>query len=115
MKRKATYMAILGLLMLGAGTAHSECFGEGEYTVCTDTETYSNGDMSTRSWDSDGNNYQIDVETRQVGNAQVTMSSDSEGNEYSIRSWTDSSGSHVTDSEGNTCTITHSGQMIGCE
>ena len=40
---------------------------------------------------------------------------DSEGNEYSVRSWSDSSGFHSEDSEGNRCTVTRSGQMIGCD
>ncbi|WP_455922659.1 hypothetical protein [Pseudomonas putida] len=94
--------------------ANAECVGDDEYTVCTDAETDANGDIHASSWDTEGNTYRVDTETHAAGNGHVTTSSDSEGNEYSIRTWSDSSGSHTEDSEGNVCTITPTGQMIGC-
>lgn len=114
-KWKARYVAFMSLGLVWAADARSECFGEASYRVCTETETSANGDLQTRSWDTEGNSYPVDVQTRQIGNAQVSTSSDSEGNEYSIRSWSDSSGSHVADSEGTTCTVTPAGRMIGCD
>lgn len=50
-----------------------------------------------------------------LGNGHETKSSDSEGNEYSIKSWSDSSGAHTVGSDGSTCTITPAGTMIGCD
>lgn len=107
----AALLFCLGLAV--ASAAQAECYGEGEYMVCSDVETDDDGDVHA-SWDTQGNSYQIDTETRPYLNGHETQSSDSDGNSYSIRSWTDSSGSHSEDSEGNICTITPTGQMIGC-
>jgi hypothetical protein len=112
---RANILAFLVFLgMTAASVAHAECYGEGEYMVCSDVETDDDGDVHAKSWDTDGNTYQMDTETRPYLNGHETQSSDSDGNSYSIRSWTDSSGAHSEDSEGNICTITPSGQMIGC-
>ncbi len=108
----AALLCCLGLAV--ASAAQAECHGEGEYVVCSDVETDDDGDVHAKSWDTQGNSYQIDTETRPYLNGHETQSSDSDGNSYSIRSWTDSSGSHSEDSEGNICTITPTGQMIGC-
>ncbi|WP_205894410.1 hypothetical protein [Pseudomonas edaphica] len=130
------------IVCLGASlssTVNAECFGEDEYMVCSDVETDADGDIHARSWDTDGNTYHLDTETRPYANGHVVESSDSEGNtyhldtetrpyanghvvessdsegnSYSIKSWSDSSGAHTEDSEGNVCTITPTGQMIGC-
>lgn len=103
------------LLLAGAPLAQAECYGDGEYSVCSESETDADGDMHARSWDTEGNEYHVDTQSRKVGNGHEVSSSDSEGNEYSVRSWSDSSGVHSEDSEGNSCTITPSGQTIGCE
>jgi hypothetical protein len=96
-------------------SAHAECYGEGEYQVCADSYTDSSGNMHVRSYDTEGNNYSIDTETKELpGGGSEVESSDSEGNSYSVRSWSDSSGAHSVDSEGNACTITTDGTMIGC-
>ncbi|HCS45770.1 MAG TPA: hypothetical protein DIW52_23610 [Pseudomonas sp.] len=102
-------------ILAGAAGVQAECYGEGEYSVCSESVTDSDGDIHASSWDTEGNSYRIDTETRSVGNGHEVTSSDSEGNEYSIKSWSDSSGAHTVDSEGNSCTITPSGQMIGCD
>jgi len=102
-------------ILAGSASTYAECYGEGEYSVCSESKTDSEGDIHARSWDTEGNSYHIDTETRSVGNGHEITSSDSEGNEYSIKSWSDSSGAHTVDSEGNSCTITPSGQMIGCD
>ncbi|WP_323157578.1 hypothetical protein [Pseudomonas fulva] len=111
-KTISTLIACMALLM--ASAAQAECYGEGEYMVCSDVDTDSDGDVHARSWDTQGNTYHLDTETRPYLNGHVVESTDSEGNSYSIKSWTDSSGSHTEDSEGNVCTITPAGQMIGC-
>lgn len=95
-------------------TVNAECFGEDEYMVCSDVETDADGDIHAQSWDTEGNTYHLYTETRPYANGHEVESSDSEGNSYSIRSWTDSRGAHSEDSEGNICTITPTGQMIGC-
>jgi len=102
-------------ILAGSVSAYAECYGEGEYRVCSESETDSDGGIHARSWDTEGNTYHIDTETRSLRNGQEIISSDSEGNEYSIKSWSDSSGAHTVDSEGNSCTITRSGRMIGCD
>jgi hypothetical protein len=109
-------IGLAAAILLGCiATAHADCVGEGEYRGCTDSYSDPNGDQHVRSYDTEGNNYSLDTETRRLPNGgQVVTSSDSEGNSYSIRSWTDSSGAHSVDSEGNECTITPSGTMIGC-
>ncbi|MHC8334101.1 hypothetical protein [Pseudomonas sp. LB3P25] len=95
--------------------ASAECYGEGDYEVCSEVETDADGDIHAESWDTEGNTYSVDTETRAVGNGHEVKSSDSEGNEYSIKSWSDSSGAHSVDSDGNSCTITPAGTMIGCD
>lgn len=101
-------------VMFLATGAKAECYGEGEYMVCSDVDTDSDGDLHARSWDTQGNTYELDTETRPYLNGNIVESTDSEGNSYSIKSWTDSGGSHTEDSDGNVCTITPTGQMIGC-
>lgn len=101
MQRNVTGTAVLGLAFSWTPDARSECFADNSYKACSETETSSNGDMRTRSWDTESNSYHVDVKTRQQDNTQITTSFDSEGNEYSIKSWADSSVSHMTDSEGN--------------
>lgn len=103
------------LLLIGAPLAQAECYGDGEYSVCSESETDADGDLHVRSWDTEGNKYHVDTQSREVGNGHEITSNDSEGNEYSVRSWSDSSGVHSVDSEGNSCTITPSGQTIGCD
>ncbi|MER9624024.1 hypothetical protein NKI98_21765 [Mesorhizobium sp. M0222] len=95
--------------------ARAECYGEAEYQVCSDSYVDPNGDIHARSYDTEGNDYSLDTESRQLpGGGNEVTSSDSEGNSYSIKSWSDSAGSHTVDSEGNECTITPLGTMIGC-
>lgn len=90
--------------------ANTECFGEGEYRVCTETVTLSDGTVKVQSYDSMGNNYSIESGCK--GN--TCYSQDSEGNSYLIKSWCDDKGCHSEDSDGDRCTVTPSGKMIGC-
>jgi hypothetical protein len=95
--------------------AIAECFGEGDYQVCSESSTDSNGNIQIESFDSEGNTYSIKSESVTTDDGASIRSYDSEGNEYSVRSWSDSTGVHSEDSDGNRCTITNSGQMIGCD
>lgn len=72
--------------------------------------------MTIESRDSTGHRYRVDsaVEPGPRGGTQI-RSWDSEGNDYRVESWTDGRGVHSRDSEGNTCTIIHSGTIIGCD
>ena len=110
------WVSCLWLSMFGfASQASAECFGNYPYRVCTDSYSDSQGNVHIRSYDSEGHSYSVDTESHNLGNGSSEISShDSEGNSYSVHSWSDSSGVHSTDSEGNTCTITPSGTMIGC-
>jgi hypothetical protein len=111
---KSGYFALAILLASSIG-ARAECFGDYPYRVCTDTYTDSRGNTTVRSYDTMGNTYSADTRVRDLpGGGTEVRSSDSEGNSYSIRSWSDSSGAHTVDSEGNRCTITPTGRMIGC-
>jgi hypothetical protein len=103
------------LIVAMPSQAQVECYGEGEYEVCTSTTTDSNGDVQVESWDTEGNTYSVGTQTTHGADGDMEIKSyDSEGNSYSIRSFTDSVGSHTIDSEGNKCTITWEGEMIGC-
>lgn len=113
--KNLSFRTVSLFLLLVTPLAQAECYGDDEYTVCSDSETDTNGDLHVRSWDTSGNEYHVDTQTRAIGNGHEISSSDSEGNEYSVRSWSDSSGVHSEDSEGNTCTITPTGQTIGCD
>jgi hypothetical protein len=42
------------------------------------------------------------------------QSSDTDGNNYRVDTWTDSTGVHTRDSDGNSCTILNDGTSIGC-
>jgi hypothetical protein len=106
-------MLLIGLL-IGTPACAEECFGEGDYRVCTDSYEDPQGNSHVRSWDTEGNTYGISTESYDTPSGSTIRSYDTEGNEYSIRSWSDEIGHHSEDSEGNRCTITHSGQMIGC-
>lgn len=92
-----------------------ECIGDYSYQTCTKSSTNAHGDDVIESYDTEGNSYSITSGSRDHsdGSSEV-FSVDSEGNKYSIKSWCDNSGCHTSDSEGNTCTITNSGKMIGC-
>ncbi|HCH7658951.1 TPA: hypothetical protein NNA95_000754 [Pseudomonas aeruginosa] len=107
-------IALISLMLFSTGT-RAECYGEGEYEVCSEVEVDADDNITARSWDTDGNTYEINTETHQIPNGHETVTTDTDGNEYSIRTWTDSEGSHTQDSDGNICTITHTGKMIGCE
>lgn len=93
----------------------SECIGSGAYRICTDSTKNSDGDETIRTHDNQGNSYSITSGNRDNpdGSTEV-FSVDSGGNKYSIKSWCGSSGCHTEDSEGNKCTITKLGEMIGC-
>lgn len=109
--------SIFLLSSLASLPAHAEieCIGEPSYRVCSESITDSNGKISIRSWDTDGNTYSVDTEPNFAPDGTGSIRSyDSEGNNYSIRSWRDSQGVHSEDSDGNRCTITPSGLMIGC-
>lgn len=96
--------------------AETECYGEGNYRTCTTITEHPDGSMDVYSSDNMGNSYSssTDVDTDWQGNTTVT-SHDFEGNSYSVRSWSDSIGGHTSDSLGNDCTVTYSGEMIGCD
>lgn len=110
-KRAITTLAVYSLTI---SSALAECYGSGSYRVCSNSYTDSKGNIHVKSYDSQGNSYHVDSESYQTSNGSVTTSSDSEGNRYSIKTWTDSQGTHTEDSEGNRCTITNTGTMIGC-
>ena len=103
------------VLSTASGVATAECFGSGEYRVCSESYTDADGNIQVRSWDSDGNDYSVNTESYVDGDGMAIRSYDSDGNEYSVHAWTDSTGSHSEDSDGNRCTITRSGEMIGCD
>jgi hypothetical protein len=44
-----TLIATLSLLSVTG--VHAECYGEGEYTVCSDVETDADGDVHAKAWD----------------------------------------------------------------
>ena len=96
-------------------SARCECYGSGSYQVCTDSYTDAAGNVHISSHDSEGHTYSVDSgSSTGPGGEHVIESHDSEGNSYSVKSWSDAAGIHSTDSEGNTCTITPTGQTIGC-
>lgn len=112
LKRIAAATAALVIFSL---PVRAECFGEGEYQVCSNSYTDSSGNLHVYSHDTEGNHYSVDTRSYDLpGGGHEITSSDSEGNSYSVRSWSDSSGVHSVDSEGNSCTITPSGTIIGC-
>lgn len=114
MRTKIFVVAVASLVFSSGGT-RAECIGEGSYRVCADSYQDSNGDYHARSSDTEGNSYSTDTTTRQLpGGGTEIRSDDSEGNSYSVKTWSDSSGVHSVDSEGNSCTITNSGAVIGC-
>lgn len=85
------------------------------YSLTTRSARSANGDLSVRTQDSMGNSYSLDTTTRGLpGGGHEVTSRDSAGNSYSIRNWCDAAGCHSRDTMGNTCTVTKSGQMIGC-
>lgn len=95
--------------------AHAECISSGDYYVCSESQVDASGNVQIRSWDSEGNDYSINSETYRSPNGDTTIRSyDNEGNSYSVRSWSDSTGVHSMDGEGNICTITKNGTVIGC-
>lgn len=97
-------------------SVHAECFGSGEYRLCSESYTDSSGNVHIRSWDNQGNSYSVNSETYRPPDGGTTIRSyDSHGNSYSVRSWSDSTGVHSVDSQGNRCTITKSGTVIGCQ
>jgi len=101
--------------MFNSANANASCYGNGDYLVCSDSYTDSSGDLHVNSYDTEGNSYSVDTESRDLPNGgHEISSSDSEGNSYSVRSWSDSEGVHSRDSEGNECTITSGGGIIGC-
>jgi hypothetical protein len=113
---KQFLLAVL-LLVMPSVVLHAEtqCFGEVGYRVCTDVYTDLSGNMRVRSYDTEGNTYSLDTDTYHTpGGGLEVRSKDSEGNSYTLKSWSDSTGAHSEDSEGNRCTITTSGQVIGC-
>lgn len=115
MRPRCKYLTLTLIALTSSSPANSECFGEAEYRVCTESYTHSNGDLSVRSYDTEGNSYSLDTTTRDLpGGGREVTSEDSDGNSYTLKSWSDSSGFHSVDSDGNRCTITHSGVMIGC-
>jgi hypothetical protein len=95
-------LAAAAILTAGVAKAEQNCFGEEEYRVCTDSYTDIGGDQHIRSYDTEGNSYSLDTKTRDLlgGGSEIT-SSDSDGNSYSIKSWSDSTGVHSIDSDGN--------------
>ena len=104
------------LLLLTLNGSRAECFGQYPYQVCSRTYTDSSGNIRVESNDSMGNSYSLDTK-RYTGPSgeNVITSSDSMGNSYSLRTWSDTSGVHSVDSMGNRCTITRTGQVLGCK
>ncbi len=115
MKKLSKIIPIIIVAFLSTAIMADECVGDYSYQTCTKKSTNAHGDDVIESYDTEGNSYSITSGSREYsdGSSEV-FSVDSEGNEYSIKSWCDNSGCHTSDSEGNTCTITTSGEMIGC-
>jgi hypothetical protein len=109
------YIIVSLIIVSFSLNSFAECFGEGEYQVCVDSYTDLNGDIHIQSSDSEGNEYRVDTESYSTDDETSIRSYDSEGNEYEVKSWSDSIGIHSEDSEGNSCTITYSGETIGCD
>lgn len=111
---KAVFLAV-GLLACSTLAAQAECIGSGSYQVCSDSYTDPDGSVHIRSYDTEGNDYSVDSNINSLpdGGREIT-SSDSAGNSYSVKSWSDNEGVHSVDSEGNECTITKDGTVIGC-
>jgi uncharacterized protein YxeA len=110
----STIISIASILAGASLAVAAECYGDYEYKICTETNIDSNGNIEIRSWDSEGNDYSVNTESYESNGDSVVRSYDSDGNEYSIKSWSDSRGIHSEDSDGNRCTVTYSGEMIGC-
>lgn len=105
----------LTVFLLSSYASADECTSSEDYQVCTKSETEANGDSTTSSYDTDGNTYSVTTGTREhADGVSESFSSDSDGNEYSVKSWCDTDGCHTTDTDGNSCTITTSGESIGC-
>ncbi len=116
MKNKLCHGLLLLITLSMTANASEKCFGDYPYRVCTNTYKDSNGNTHIYSYDSDGNSYSVNTKKKKLKNRGVEITSkDSEGNSYSVRTWTDSKGVHSRDSEGNECTITLTGQVIGCQ
>lgn len=96
--------------------AETNCYGDGAYRVCTTTRTDANGNISITSSDNMGNSYSVDTDSYTSSNGRsVVRSQDSMGNSYAVESWSDGGGTYSVDSYGNSCTITTSGVVIGCD
>jgi hypothetical protein len=110
-----TLFILAALLAFCTLPARAECYGSGEYQICSDSYTDSGGDVHSYTYDSEGNDYSIDTNSYSVGDEHVTTTTDSDGNSYSIRSWVDSDGAaHTRDSTGRECTIYPDGSSAGC-
>lgn len=107
--------ATVSLHFAGPTAAETTCYLEGANRVCTTVTQRVDGSVSTTSRSSTGETYSIntEVDTSYDGTTRIT-SIDSSGHSYGIKSWSDATGSHSIDTEGNKCTLTHSGQWIGC-
>lgn len=115
MRIKAIFISAMLVAYPQFGSAETTCYGEGQYRVCTTVTTRADGSVSVRSRDSMGNTYNLDTDVQTGRNGDMTVRSrDSMGNSYQLDTWSDSSGTHSRDSLGNRCTITRTGQMIGC-
>jgi hypothetical protein len=72
--------AFIALLLISStGITRAECFGSGEYQVCSESYTDSNGNIQIRSWDSEGNSYSVNTESYTNSNGSTIRSYDSEG------------------------------------
>jgi len=111
------FLMVIGFtLSFGAASAETTCYGEGSYRVCTTTTFDADGNLNVRSTDSMGNSYSMETDSYTTPSGRnVVRSQDSMGNSYKVESWSDERGYHSRDSEGNVCTITHDGRMIGCD
>ena len=115
---KYCFAAILVFNLLGMSSAIAEttCFGDGTYRVCSTSSIDSAGNMHITSNDTMGNTYSLNTNSyTDPAGRDVISSSDSAGNTYNLKTWSDASGVHSVDSEGNSCTITPAGEMIGCD
>lgn len=116
MSRPYCFLTVVAIATAGIpATAQTECYGEGDYRVCTTTTTDADGNIEIRSTDSMGNSYSVGSSSYATPSGRsVVESSDSMGNTYRVESWSDATGVHSVDSMGNRCTITNSGETIGC-
>ena len=111
---KKSLLVLLAVVISTQAAAQTECYGDYPYRTCVTTNTDSRGNVTIRASGA-GGSYTVRSESYTGPDGSLNArSSDSEGHSYAVKSWCDSGGCHSRDTNGHTCTITRTGQMIGC-